>query len=84
MTSVFTCIFFRCLHNARVEKVRSFNNQSNDIIIIYPYYLFRLRIKSLEPRDTGHYTCWARNSFGEVNTTGYLEVKNGKQYSPRL
>ena len=40
-------------------------------------YIFRLRIKALQPSDSGNYSCRAWNSFGSVNTTGHIEVKDG-------
>ncbi|XP_021379777.1 inactive tyrosine-protein kinase transmembrane receptor ROR1-like isoform X2 [Mizuhopecten yessoensis] len=41
----------------------------------------RLKIESLEPYDSGWYTCKAVNKAGQVNTTGFLEVKDG--YPPQ-
>ncbi|XP_052775158.1 inactive tyrosine-protein kinase transmembrane receptor ROR1-like isoform X2 [Mya arenaria] len=36
----------------------------------------RLRIRSLTPDDSGMYGCRGWNSFGSVNTTGYVQVKS--------
>lgn len=49
-----------------------------DIQIKVLYYFTRLKIENLEPFDSGWYMCRAVNKAGQVNTTGFLEVKEGK------
>jgi len=36
--------------------------------------IYSLLIADVVPADTGRYTCWARNKFGEAMTEAYLNV----------
>lgn len=39
-----------------------------------------LKINCVEPEDQGIYECFARNSFGEVKSSGHLTVRKKQQY----
>ena len=36
--------------------------------------IYSLLIQDVQMSDTGRYTCWARNKFGEAMTEAYLNV----------
>ena len=36
--------------------------------------IYSLLIQDVTTEDTGRYTCWARNKFGEAMTEAYLNV----------
>ncbi|KAH3753154.1 hypothetical protein DPMN_187785 [Dreissena polymorpha] len=44
-------------------KLLNFNNE-----------IYSLLIQDVKLGDTGRYTCWARNKFGEAMTEAYLNV----------
>jgi hypothetical protein len=44
-------------------KLLNFNNE-----------IYSLLIQDVRIEDTGRYTCWARNKFGEAMTEAYLNV----------
>ena len=43
--------------------------------------IYSLLVEDVQLSDTGRYTCWARNKFGEAMTEAYLNVIGKDDFS---
>uniref|UniRef100_A0A336MHG5 CSON015462 protein n=1 Tax=Culicoides sonorensis TaxID=179676 RepID=A0A336MHG5_CULSO len=81
-TSVATAVSFNCSATGNpLPEITWYRNGKlieNSYVINYETPI--LRINSVEPEDQGIYECFARNSVGEVKSSGHLTVRKKQQY----
>lgn len=56
----------KVVESGKRYKLLNFNNE-----------IYSLLVQNVEMGDTGRYTCWAHNKYGEAMTEAYLNVIGG-------
>lgn len=81
-TSVATSVTFKCNANGNPPPIITWYRNGELIENSYVTNIDSksLKINCVEPEDQGIYECFARNSFGEVKSSGHLTVRKKHQY----
>lgn len=64
-----------CLHRMKDGKVVESGNRYK--LLNFNNEIYSLLVQNVEMGDTGRYTCWAHNKYGEAMTEAYLNVIGG-------